>query len=148
MSSARLYAAPSVSTSGVEETANGGSSDGAGELRRGSAAAAAAAGQQRQRPSRTAATQRRYLVPRRTPSARSVGQRAQGVEAGRLVVGVVEEGAHEGGADDHAVGVRRHLGGLVAVADAEPDGDREVAARPDPRDERAGEVAGGGRARR
>ena len=38
---------------------------------------------------------------------------------------------------------RSHLGGLVAVADADADGDRDVAGRAHAAHERAGEVGGG-----
>jgi hypothetical protein len=58
-----------------------------------------------------------------------LGQRGERAQAGGPVVGVVEERAHEGRADDHAVGVRRDLGGLVAVADAEADADGQVRRR-------------------
>ena len=68
--------------------------------------------------------------------------RSERAETGRPVVGVVEQDPHERRADDHAVGVRRDLGGLVAVADAEPDPDREVGGGAGAGDERPGQVAG------
>ena len=60
------------------------------------------------------------------PGGEVLGEGRQRAQPGRAVVGVVEQRAHERGAHDHAVGVRRHLGGLVAGADAEPDADRQV----------------------
>ena len=55
---------------------------------------------------------------------------------------------HERRAHDHAVGVRRHLGGLVAVADAEADPDRQVGGGAGAGDQRAGQVAGASCGRR
>src|SRR5512145_2370401 len=54
------------------------------------------------------------------------GQLGKGVEPGTTVRAGVEQPAHEGRPDDDAVGVARHLGGLVARGHTEPDADREV----------------------
>ena len=69
---------------------------------------------------------RRAGSPTPHPGGEVVGEGGERAQPGGPVVGVVEQDAHEGGADDHAVGVRRHLGGLVAGADAEPDPHRQV----------------------
>ena len=124
---------PSVSVSGVAATSYGGSSTGAGERRVPTPTRRPQAGEQHRSSQRRPATRRRtagarlaHGVPRRR-GPRSA--RAAPASPPAAVVGVVEQRADEGRADDHPVGVRRDLGRLVAVADAEPDADRQVGGR-------------------
>ena len=134
---------PSVSTSEVDGTWKGrGSTEPVKRVGRALRAAAQDEGHERER---ATGRPRQAGYARRTPAARSSVSARSAVSPSRPVV-VVEQGAHEGGADDHRVGVRRHLGGLVAVADPEPDPDRQVGDPPGALDQRPGEVAGVARA--
>ena len=72
------------------------------------------------RPTRSAAAPSSAAALRTPDTVREVlGERGERTQPGRAVVGVVEKRPDERRADDHPVGVRRDLGGLVAVADAE-----------------------------
>ena len=63
------------------------------------------------------------------PVRQVLGERGERAQPGGAVVGVVEQRPDERRPDDHPVGVRRHLGGLVAVADAEAHAHRQLGAR-------------------
>ena len=81
----------------------------------------------------------------RTPDTRGevLGERGERTQAGRPVVGVVEQHPHEGRADDHAVGVpappRRPAPPLPTPR---PDADGQVGHGAGAGDQRPGQVAG------
>ncbi len=119
----RVVAATAPDESGQGEQEDGDQSDGASV----SSAAGTRRGHVGLRPTPRCRAEGPHA--RRTPPARSSVRAVERAQAGRPVVEVVEQGAHEGRADDHAVGERSDVGGLVAGADAEADTDGQVGGR-------------------